>query len=109
MESNSHNSSILLKASLAVAFGLLLCLCHMPYGFYTVIRLATAVIACCWAYKFYTDEKTPLTIVAVAIAILFQPLIMIVLDRTTWHVIDVLLAFSLIILVVKFNHNAQKS
>lgn len=108
MESNSHNSSILLKASLAVAFGLLLCLCHMPYGFYTVIRLATAVIACFWAYKFYTDEKTPLTIVAVAIAILFQPLIKIVLDRSTWHVIDILLAISLIILVIKSLQNGSK-
>lgn len=107
MESNSHNSSILLKASLALALGLLLCLCHMPYGFYTVIRLATAIIACCWAYQFYNVGKTPLAIVAIAIAILFQPLIKIALDRSTWHIIDILLAISLIILVVKFNRNVH--
>lgn len=108
MESYSRNTSILLKVSLALAIGLLLCLAPMPYGFYAVIRLATAIISCCWAYQFYKEGKTPLTIVAIAIAILFQPLIMIVLDRTTWQVIDVLLAGSLILLVVKHNRNVHK-
>ena len=108
MESHSRNTSILLKVSLALAIGLLLCLAPMPYGFYAVIRLATAIISCCWAYQFYKEGQTPLTIVALASAILFQPLIMIVLDRTTWQVIDVLLAISLILLVVKHNRNVHK-
>lgn len=109
MGSRSNNTSILRKASLALALGLSLCLCQMPYGFYIVIRLATAVIACCWAYKFYKDRRLPLTIIAVAIAILFQPLIKIVLDRSTWHVIDILLAISLILLVFKSHQNDSES
>ena len=91
--------SFLNKVSLIFAIGLLLCLFPMPYGYYTFIRLATAVIACCWAYAFYGAKKTPLSIIAVAIAILFQPLIKIVLDRMTWNVIDIALAGALFILV----------
>lgn len=91
--------SILEKASLILAIALFLCLCPMPYGYYTVIRLATSIIACCWAYQFYEAKKTPLAIIAGAIAILFQPLIKIILDRTTWNILDVLLAIAIIVLV----------
>lgn len=84
--------SILDKASLILALALLLCLFQMPYGFYTVIRLATAIIACCWAYKFHETNKTPWAIISIGIAILFQPLIKIMLDRTTWNILDVIIA-----------------
>lgn len=92
--------SFLEKSSLVLVIALLLCLCPMPYGFYTVIRLATAIIACCWAYQFYEAKKTPLAIIAGAIAILFQPLIKIVLDRTTWNIIDILLAIAIVFLIL---------
>lgn len=91
--------SFLEKVSVILAGALLICLCPMPYGFYTVIRLAVAIIACCWAYQFYETKNTPLTIIAVAIAILFQPLIKIVLDRTTWNILDILLVIGIFVLV----------
>lgn len=61
------------KASLILAIALILCLLPLPYGFYTIVRLATAVIAGCWAYNFYKRRKTSLAIVSGAIALLFQP------------------------------------
>lgn len=99
MTNRISHLSFLEKASVILAGALLLCLCPMPYGFYTVIRLATAIIACCWAYQFYEAKKTSLAIIAGAIAILFQPLIKIVLDRTTWNILDILLAIAIIVLV----------
>ena len=109
MENQSQNTSILNIASLVLAVGLLLCLCHMPYGFYSVIRLSTAIVACCWAYQFYKASNTPLTVIAIAVAILFQPLIKIVLDRSTWHTIDIILAIALLILVMKPNGKSSNS
>lgn len=100
--------SFLNKVSLILAIGLLLCLFPMPYGYYTIVRLATAVIACCWAYVFYGAKKTPLSIIAVAIAILFQPLIKIVLDRTTWNVLDIVLACTIFILVFGKNLKSKQ-
>ena len=99
MTNRNRRLSILEIASVILAVALLLCLCPMPYGFYNVIRLATAVIACCWSYQFYKAKKTPLAIIAGAITILFQPLIKIVLDRTTWNILDILLAIAIIVLV----------
>lgn len=91
--------STLGKASLIFAIVLILCLLPLPYGFYTIIRLATAVVAGCWAYRFYNCHKTSFAITAGAIALLFQPFLKITLDRLTWNIIDVILA-GLIVLIV---------
>ena len=103
------NLTSLQWASLALALLLLLCLFPLPYGFYTVVRLAVAVIAFCWAYRFYNAGNVPLAITAIAVAILFQPLLKVILDRVTWNILDVLLAISLIILVFANNHPRVKS
>lgn len=100
--------SVLEKASLALAIALLLCLFPLPYGFYTIIRLAVSIIAGCWAYQFYRVRRTPLAIIAGAVAILFQPLIKIVLDRATWNIVDVILAIVLVWLVVAQNRQPVK-
>lgn len=100
--------SFLDKATLVLAIALLLCLFPLPYGFYTVIRLGGAVIAGCWAYIFYKNNKTPCAIIAGAVVILFQPLIKIALDRTTWNIIDVILAIFIFLLVFS-RKSLQKS
>ena len=87
--------------SLGVAGALLLGLASWPYGFYTLLRLAVTVVACCWAYKFFNANKKGMAIIAVAVAVLFQPVIKIVMDRATWSVIDLVLGIALIILVLK--------
>lgn len=98
---NFFNSlSFLDKASLVLAVFLLLCLFPLPYGFYTITRLAVSIIAGCWAYQFYKNNKTPLAIIAGGIVILFQPLVKIVLDRITWNIVDIILAFLLFTLVL---------
>lgn len=93
--------SILQKCSLALAVALLLCLASMPYGYYSVIRLATAIIATCWAITFFNDNKTPLAVVSAGIALLFQPFIKVILDKDTWTVVDVLVAIALIYISLK--------
>lgn len=89
------------KASLILAIALIACLLPLPYGFYTIIRLATAVIAGCWAYSFYDQRKTSLAITSGAIALLFQPFLKITLDRLTWNLIDIILAGIIVLIVFK--------
>ena len=91
------------KASGILGVALILCLLPLPYGFYTLIRFAVAIVAGCWAYQFYKADKKPLAIIAGAVAVLFQPLIKVVLDRTTWNVLDVALAVTLFILIFPKN------
>lgn len=92
--------STLEKSSLILAGVLLLCLFPLPYGFYIIIRLATAVIAGCWAYKFFQNGQTVNAVISCAIVLLFQPFFKITMDRLTWNVVDVVLAISIILLVL---------
>lgn len=103
-----NSLSFLDKATLILAVALFLCLLPLPYGFYTIIRLATATIAGCWAYQFYRSNKTAFAIAAGAIVILFQPLIKIVLDRPTWNVLDIALACTIFILVFGKNLRSKR-
>ena len=91
---------VLDKASLILSIALIMCLLPFPYGFSTIIRLATSVIALCWAYRFYNRRKVALAIISGAIALLFQPFYKIALDRLTWNIVDVVLAVVIIYLVL---------
>ena len=93
--------STLDKSSLMLAVALLLCLLSLPYGFYTIIRLATAIIAGCWVYKFFSIEKTTYAIIACSIVLLFQPFFKITLDRFTWNMVDILVSLLIMFLVLK--------
>ena len=87
------------RISMVMVAVLLLCLAPLPYGFYTVVRLAVAIVAACWAYKFFNSGQRALGIVACGVVLLFQPLLKITMDRVTWNVLDVILAIALLILV----------
>ena len=95
------------KSSLILALALLLCLLSLPYVFYTIIRLATAIIAGCWAYKFFSNGKTAYAIIACSIVLLFQPFLKITLDRLTWNIIDVILAGLIVFIVLKRNNHRR--
>lgn len=84
-----------------IGFGLaallLLCLLHMPYGYYIFVRFVTAVIMVIFGVYFLNDKCIPLAITAFVIAVLFQPFIKLSLGRTLWNIIDVILAIVLIL------------
>lgn len=94
-------------ASLILALTLILCLYPMPYGFYTIVRLAAAVIGVCWSVKFYNELSISKAIVAGAIAVLFQPLIKITLDRLTWNIVDIVVAVMIAIVVFSNQKKSQ--
>lgn len=98
---NVKKLSSLEISSLVLAGVLFLCLLSMPYGFYTVIRLATAIIASLWAFKFFNQNSTTYAIVAIAVALLFQPFFKVTLDRLTWNIIDIIVSIGLIICVLR--------
>lgn len=82
----------LVACTVAVSAALVACLLEMSYGYYMVVRLATAVAAGCWAYVFFKADKKPMAVTAGAVALLFQPFVKIPMDRATWAVIDVAVA-----------------
>jgi uncharacterized integral membrane protein len=86
---------------IASAILLLLCLLPMPYGFYTIVRLAMTIISGYLAYDYYTHNKKELAVTFSIIAVLFQPFIKLALGREMWQVVDVVVAILLLILAIR--------
>lgn len=91
-------NNVLYTVGLGLAVALIVCLFPMPYGYYTLVRFVAMILFGCMACSFYKEEKIPLCILFVALALLFQPFMKVALGRTMWNVIDVILAVALVIL-----------
>lgn len=86
---------------LVIAVLLLLCLADMPYGFYTLVRFASAVAFAYLSYDYFKSKKDGLGFIFAALAVLFQPFFKIALGRTIWNAIDIIVAVGLMFLVIK--------
>lgn len=84
-----------IKISLSIL--LLLCLLHMPYGYYQFIRFAALVGFAILGFHAYEQGYKTAAIVYVCLALLFQPFLKIALGRTVWNAVDVLVAAGLLI------------
>lgn len=84
-----------IKIILAVLF--LLCLFHMPYGYYEAVRFIGMIGFALLAYYSYQQNKKTEVIIYIALALLFQPFIKVVLGRTIWNIIDIIVSLGLII------------
>ena len=85
----------IIKLTLSI-IPLLLCLLHMPYGYYQFIRFAALVGFAILGYHAYEQGHKIAAIVYVCLALLFQPFLKIALGRTVWNVADVLVATGLL-------------
>ena len=87
----------LIKIALAVL--LIICLFHMPFGYYQLFRYIVVVGFAILAYYEYERKRIPLVIVFVALALLFQPFSKVPLGRQQWVIIDVVVAVGLVVTV----------
>lgn len=79
---------------------LLVCLLAMPYGYYVLIRFIATICFCIFTVQYHDKNKQGLVIIFGSLALLFQPFFKVVLGRTVWNVVDVLVAIFLVGLVV---------
>lgn len=86
---------------LLLAIALLICLAPMPYGYYMLIRIVSAILFVIFAGQYYAVKKKELAITFGVLAFLFQPLIKISLGRGVWNMVDVIVAILLLILWLK--------
>ena len=87
-----------IKISLSILF--LICLFNMPYGFYELVRFIALVGFSALAYQSFKSKNKNLTIIYVALAILFQPLFKIALGRIIWNITDIVVAIFLITTII---------
>lgn len=70
----------------------------LPYGYFTLLRFVVCAVGTYVAYKTYESDKDSLWVwVFGGIAILFNPIIPIHLERETWTTIDLIVGIFLII------------
>lgn len=95
-------------ANVILAVLLFLCLAKMPYGYYTLVRFLTMVIMGCNAFVFYNKKNLLGAVVAVSVAILFQPFFKIYLGRDLWNIVDVIIALFLIGYTISIAYKKMK-
>lgn len=84
-----------------LAIALLLCLCSMPYGYYTLIRFACCITFAVLAIDAKNKESKSSMIIYIAIALLFQPFFKIALGREIWNILDIVTAMILVSPMIK--------
>jgi apolipoprotein N-acyltransferase len=88
---------------------LLLCLFHMPYGYYMFVRFITMALGIYFASTEFKDERVLLGIIWIAIAILFQPFFKIALGRTLWNIVDMIVAgVAMCCFYITVKHNREE-
>jgi hypothetical protein len=90
-----------IKILMSILF--LLCLLHMPYGYYQAVRFIGMIGFILLAYLTYQqDKKMNLYFIAyIGLALLFQPFLKIALGRTGWNIVDILVSMFLILSLFK--------
>jgi len=90
---------------LCPAVALLIALAPLPYGYYTLLRIIVCGAAALIAYQHYEKEREVSFWVALmaGVAILFNPIIPVHLNREIWAPIDIITA------VIFFFHWRKKA
>jgi hypothetical protein len=73
----------------------------MPYGYYMVVRFVSMVAFGVMSYQYIQKKQTAWAVIFGALALLFQPFIKVVLGRTMWNIVDVIVAVLLIVIWIK--------
>jgi len=91
---------------IAAGFLLLAMIGDLPYGFFTLLRFVVFVIAAYIAWMAYKQQKEKWVWIFGFLAILFNPFIVIHLNREIWSVIDLIVGIFMIVsmFVLKLEH-----
>lgn len=89
--------STIIKLVLIILF--LLCLFHMPYSYFQVVRFIGMLGFALLAYYDFQKNQTINSgvIIYVGLALLFQPFIKVALGRTVWNIVDIIISIYLLI------------
>jgi len=90
-----------IKITLSVL--LFLCLAKMPYGYYQFVRAAGLIGFIILAYNAYERKRIPEMIIYGGLALLFQPVYKIVLERQIWNIVDVIVGVALLVSIFIFH------
>ncbi len=82
---------------------LLLALAKLPYGYYSVLRVVVCAVAAYGCYLGYKLHKTGWAWTLGGMAVLFNPLLVIHMDRSMWAIVDIAGAIVLLVSIRDLN------
>lgn len=91
------NAKLIIGIKIVLAVLFVLCLFHMSYGFFNLVRFLALLGFALLAFGEGKSENYVMMIVYIALALLFQPFVKVALGRTIWNVVDVTTALMLIV------------
>lgn len=79
-----------------------------PYGYYTLLRFVVCGTGAYIAFYSFEEESKIIGSISILVALLFNPIILVHLDKDTWVVIDFIVAifFSITIFVLRSSRNS---
>ena len=80
-----------------------------PYGYYRLLRVVVCGVSIYLSLKAIEAKRRGLLVVLLTIAVLFNPVLPIYVDRETWEVLDILTAGILGFAVHRLNPDAFKT
>jgi hypothetical protein len=83
-----------------IALLLMVCLFDLPSGYYQLFRFVILIGFSILAYYEIERKNTLMVIVFIGLALLFQPLTKVPLDRQVWNIIDAMVAAGLVATVL---------
>ena len=69
---------------------LLFAVLPLPYVYYQLLRIVVTLIAAVNAYKFYEDNQMAWVLVFGIIALIWNPIFPIYMDKSAWMVLDII-------------------
>ncbi len=79
-----------------------------PYGYYTLLRFIVCGVAAYGAYFAHKINNKSWVWILAIVAVLFNPIRPIYLDRSTWHAIDIIVAAILLISLAFLRESKRK-
>lgn len=66
----------------------------MPIGYYTLVRIVVCLVSCLFCYSSYKNDERAgfVSILFALIAVLFNPIFPIYLNREAWTVLDIVVS-----------------
>lgn len=87
--------------SIGIALLLIVAIAELPYGFYTFLRIVVCSYSAYLAVAAFSEDKRIWVFAFIAIAIVFNPLVPIYLEKEIWIIIDILCAIYYVIVAIK--------
>ncbi len=89
-DANERNGNTVMALLILVAIMSFIGIASLPYGYYTLLRIVVFVAAGILAIYDLDRKSTAFFIISALVALIFNPIIPLYLDKGTWQVLDFL-------------------